>query len=30
MKKIEWAYWPHFVGFLGGLMVGIIIGKGLL
>jgi membrane associated rhomboid family serine protease len=28
MKKIEWAYWPHFCGFLGGLVVGWIIGKG--
>ena len=30
MKKIEWAYWPHFVGFLAGLVVGFILTKGLL
>ena len=29
MKKIEWAYWPHFCGFLAGLTVGFILGKGL-
>jgi len=28
MKKIEWACWPHFCGFLGGLVGGRIIGKG--